>query len=46
MQKNILESPLCPEEKHLIVILKQYFDRNKKAFTISDPSSKASLFVK
>ena len=31
--------PLCPQEKKIIVSLKQYFDRNKSKFKIKDLST-------
>jgi transposase len=31
--------PLCPEEKKLLVSVKQYFDRNKSEFTSSESSA-------
>jgi transposase len=31
--------PLCPQEKKVIVLLKQYFDRNKPEFGVKDSSA-------
>lgn len=39
MQKHIQGRPLCPEEKYFIVALKQYFDRNRKMFSVRDSSA-------
>ena len=31
--------PLCPEEKRLLISVKQYFDRNKSEFGSSEPAA-------